>query len=303
MARIVEAIDGRTYSTNLMNNRTGTRTFYVTECPSIDAARVAFMSFGGELLHPDDTSLELVGYDVNSAGGSAVYTITARYERKSIFGGFDVQATYEKMEIDCPMINPVYLTSMTGSFDPVTGQPEMFAALTLGYTMVKVPERRIRRKVVTTWRLSVPDDSGDEIRYTATINELDKIARQDNKIHLLWGRFWKFLGGDARQDPDNLDIYTITYMWELDEGTPAPTGDTSLTVVNPNTGLSSSIDGVLLPNEDRPGDPGEPRYWRPPYTTPYIYSIDAQQRPIYRPIMLSEIDEDGWRQLPGIPEL
>lgn len=309
MATITEKIDGRKLATDLLGDVTGTRVFLVRQAQNVRAAQIAFGTSQDTLVFPDDPRLELVGYDVESVGGSVLYTITARYAYQGIFAGFDLSWSYAKVDAKVPMVAPTFVTTSTGVFarNPDTGQlePEILAVLAYGYENVTIMERRPRRIIRTRVRIGdplPPPAPGEPApRRLDSINELDIIAKQDGKIHLIFGGLWQFIGGDVVPDGRDSNLYTITYTWEFDEGTPRPPGGAPLRVVAPNGTTTYSVDGVLLPNEDL-DDQDPDRLWRPPYSVPYIYSSDATRRPVYKSINPFGVDEYGWRGLPGMPQ-
>lgn len=299
MATITERIDGRTYSSDGFGGETGTRVFQVVQCNSISAAKIAFLNTPGFLLHPDSDKLELTGYTINSEGGSALYTVEASYVRYSQFNTIDIDATYERTTVELPYISPKYVTTMTGEVNLQTGAPEMLAKLVFGWQNITIPERRLRRIVNVTWRLFDPNDAGTGYETIDYLNGLDMIAKQEGRLHVIFGGLWKFLGGTATRDQKNPGVYRIRYQWELDEGTPQPESAT-ITYRNPNTLEQFSTPAAILPNEDLP-DQAFDRLWRPAYSVPFLYSYDPERRPIYRPVFTAGIDEFGWKDLPGMP--
>jgi len=118
----------------------------------------------------------------------------------------------------------------------------------------------------------------------------------DGKIHLIFGKFYQFIGAETTQDPRDLAKYTITYEWELDEGTPIPPGATVIQIPG-----EQSIEAVVLP-EPANGETS-PTLWRYPFSVPYLYQFDPKERPLYIPFFPYAIEPDGWRTLPGLVDL
>lgn len=273
MAIIREAVDGRTLSTDLGDEIVGTRTFFVIYCPSVSAAALAFSQYPDALIFPDEERLSLYGYRISSGGAGAKWTIEAEYRPRG--NRIRVGWSYVKLQTPLPLVSPSYVTTATGNTELRT--------LVLGVEQKPIPEKRVRRTVT----IDV------EINNTDT---LDTIAAQDGKIHLIFGKFYQFIGAETTQDPRDLAKYTITYEWELDEGTPIPPGPTVISIPG-----EQSIEAVVLP-EPANGE-STPTLWRYPYSVPYIYQFDPKERPLYIPFFPYAIEPDGWRTLPGLVDL
>lgn len=110
------------------------------------------------------------------------------------------------------------------------------------------------------------------------------IAAQTEKLHLLGGQYWLFIGGEATRS--NQSDWEFTYRWELDIGTlyiEAPADQTEI--------ATPPIEGS-----------GYGDYSRPPYcdtfyvdnADPKLYLGKIYATPRYQK------DDDGWRSLPGI---
>lgn len=290
----IEQIDGRTYQTDLINRVTGTRSFIVTGVPSITAARFQFGTTADTLTFPDDPRLELVGYDVRSEGGKAAHYITARYEMLSLAAGIELGWSYAKVPVDLPLVVAKYIT---GSSRP-DGGPQANYQLVYGYEKATVVERRPRRTITVKW-LASREEGGVRVNQ---LDDLDIIAKQDGKIHLIFGSLWQFLGGEAVQDGRDSDRYTITYQWEKDEGTDAPTDNPQIILKHPTEQTEHREDAVLRTYLSN-GSEDLFHTWRPAYAVPFVYSPSATERPINRAFYPFEIDEEGWRDLPGMPSL
>lgn len=294
----IEQIDGRTYQTDLINRVTGTRSFIVTGVSSLTAARFQFGTTAETLTFPDDSRLELVGYDVRSDGGKAVHYITARYEMLELAAGIELGWSYVKVPVDVPLVVAKYITGSSRA----DGGPQSNYQLVYGYENATVVERRPRRTITVKWTAST-EDNGTRIN---RLDDLDIIAKQDGKIHLIFGGLWQFLGGEAVQDSRDSDRYTITYQWEKDEGTSAPTDNPLIILKHPTEQTEHSEPAVLRTFvEPGPlgGSGGLVDAWRPAYAVPFVYSPSATERPINRAFYPFEIDELGWRDLPGMPSI
>lgn len=273
MAIIREAIDGRTLSSDRADEIVGTRTFMALNCPSVAAAELAFSQYPDALIFPDNERLDLYSYRISSEGAGAKWTIEAEYrpEKNLMREGW----SYVKLQTPLPLVSPSYVTTATGNTELRT--------LVLGVEQKPIPEKRVRRTITIDYIIN-------------TNAELDPIAQQDGKIHLIFGRFYQFIGAETTQDARDRFKYTITYEWELDEGTPIPPGATVIQIPG-----EQSIEAVVLP-EPANGETS-PSLWRYPYSVPYLYQFDPKERPLYIPFFPYAIEPDGWRTLPGLVDL
>jgi hypothetical protein len=283
MSIIREAIDGRTLSTDYFQERVGTRKFYVLNCPSVAAAKLAFDADAGARVFPDESRLELYSINVTSDAGGARYIVEATYKLLRLSDYFRAGWSDAKVQVSLPLVKPAYITPASGN----TEQKE----LVLGHESIEHTEYRPRRTFSVDYMTEQPNEGGGQ----TSVFDFDAISRERGRLHLIFGRLHQFIGGSVTQDERDQRRFRITYEWELDTGTPKPSAPIIINVPPPE---EQSIDAILEP-QTLPGS--EPSgNWREPYSVPFIYSLDPKTRPIHVPYYPFVLDEDGWRNLPGM---
>lgn len=289
MAIVKELIDGRTYETDLNDARSGTRRFVVLECRVPHAAAAAFEAEATAQVYPgfinpltQEPLLVLHSYTMRSEGGTAGWFIDATYKPVLPIIGTRYYWEYVKLTQEMPLAAPVVITPPSGS--------NASRQLVYGYQTVPIAEKRIRRSVKVGKKYSGIG--------TDTALQLDYIATQIDKLHSIFGKLHLFVGADVVSDERDRNLFTITYTWELDNGTPYPPYPIYQEVGEP---LNQSVDVVIRPDYVNGEDTS---LWRPAYSKLIPYpNTEPQLFPRATLFYPYDLEPDGWLRLPGIDTL
>lgn len=138
-------------------------------------------------------------------------------------------------------------------------------------------------------------------------NNFALIGAQNNKLHLIRGKMYRFKAGEIRQTEKT--AWETTYTWTEDTGTRAPSGfgtgsayqsilqippiederTVYLPPAGPNKLLAYGINGFNDPIAD---------YVRSPYHTISFY-MNTAMVPQWFQVMGCTVDANGWTTLPG----
>ena len=162
--------------------------------------------------------------------------------------------------------------------DPVTGTSRVADVWELAYFTHN--ETRVQRPL----SIRIPRNTS----YAA----LDQIAFQNRRIHTIGGKRWQFIADNNAVRTVDDSTYEVRYLWELDRGTLMPDPrvgpswifDARTGATDPLTGRAFIREpyGVLVVN---PPDDPETTPFEADQTFPYVE------------------DANGWRLLPGVPNL
>lgn len=111
------------------------------------------------------------------------------------------------------------------------------------------------------------------------------LREQNNKLHLIEGKYYRFTVGNVT--PVEKNLWTYEYSWRGDDGTRRFTG---------------ALSGVaVLPPANKTWQ-GE-QYVRPPFhgLVAVPDAADPTVQPEFREFLSFEIDDDGYESLPGYP--
>ena len=109
------------------------------------------------------------------------------------------------------------------------------------------------------------------------------------------------------QDSNDQTAYTITYSWELDVGTiitPTPSALIAFEdqpLPDPGNGLRNIY--ILAPSTARQNGPNAIRIRTPYHTLDVVASRNPTTPPRAVELLTYEVDNDGWRSLPGMVAL
>lgn len=162
--------------------------------------------------------------------------------------------------------------------DPTTGTPRVANVWELAY--FTHTETRVQRPLA----LRIPR--------ATNYATLDQIAFQNRRIHTIGGKRWQFLvDGNAVRTVDDA-TYEVRYLWELDRGTLMP---------EPRLGpkwFFSARTVAIDPITNR-------RFIREPYGVFVVNPPDDPETGVFEADQTFPYieDPDGWRLLPGVPNL
>ena len=285
MAIVRELVDGQSFQSDLNDRKVGVRRFAVLQCQNAYAAAMAFEAEPTAATYPgfinprtNGPLLKLYSYSMSSEGGMAVWFIDAEYRPELPFVGS--KYTYEDVRViaEVPLAVPVKITAPTG----VSANDQ----LVYGFELAQVAEHRIHRIVKVAKKFT---NEGDD-----TVLRLDYISTQLDKLHSIFGKLHRLVSAIVTPDDSDRLLFTITYEWELDLGTPYPDQPIYQTTGDGET--DQSIDVTIVPD---PTDPPSPM-WRPPYSVLRPYNPNPATFPKATVIQPYTVVPDGWLQLPGI---
>jgi hypothetical protein len=297
MATITEKVDGRKYTRDANGTVAASRTFICLNAANEHSARVAFEQHPDSSQFPGATDFGLVldRIDIEGRGGGSHYIINATY---STFRGgrratdptsIPAQPFFgwerAKVEVEIPWCWGEKILPATNED---TG--ESVAIWRAGVR--KITERRIRRTLRVEFQ-------------TSNTRDLDVIAAQEDNVHVIQGQRYHFIGADVSQDPKDQTRFVITYTWEWDQGTYMPfDGQTQFILFDESR--VAAVDGVAyipLTQGAEPDQDGGVLLRYPYYRLDLIANENVTLSP--RCIEWSElfVDADGWRDLPGMPNL
>lgn len=285
MAIVQELADGPSFQSDLNDMKSGTRRFAVLQCPTAYAAAMAFEAEPSAQNYPgfinprtNGPLLKLYSYSLSNAGGLAVWFIDAEYRPELPFVGS--KYTYEDVRVtaEVPLAVPVKITAPTG----VSANDQ----LVYGFELFPVQEHRIHRIVKVARKFTnVGDDN---------VTQLDYISTQLDKLHSIFGKLHRLVSAVVVPDDRDRYLFTITYEWELDLGTPYP--DQPIYQTTGDSETDQTIDITIVPD---PIDPPSPM-WRPPYSVLKPYNATPTSFPKATVLQPYALDPDGWIRLPGI---
>jgi hypothetical protein len=304
MADIQELIDSRQYKVDRFGKEAATRVFRVLQVSNEIGAKNEFNRLADSNQFPGASAFcVLDSVSVEGKNGNTVFIVTANY---SSFGGFLAPRDdtvvdsffgwgYRKVTVKLPFLYQGTITTSSGETEGITN-------LVWFAKTVDIVETRLLR----TYKL----------KYKArNSNELDVIAQQDRKLHLINGEQYLFNGADVQQDSKDPRVFIITYTWELDKGTFARaspkmklyiSGDSAINF--PTIGSLRQDVGILCgfrsgsaSNQFVSETSEHPVLIRSPYTTVDLAGAEAALT-IPKPTgyMLYDYDDEGWKRLPGI---
>lgn len=303
MATIAELIDQRQLSEDTNKTQAGRRVFRVLQAANEADALAAFYAEASTQVFPGMPRLELDRADVQGKAGNTLFIVTATYSTADLakFAYLDNPApaddpffgwSYRKETVKLPFMFQQRMITRSGTR---TATKEVFSVKTLD-----VRETRIMRTL--------------KVKFQGSTRQLDQIAVQDRKLHLIRGSQLLFTGADVQQDAADQTKFSITYTWELDIGTRVAASDTTPVLIygtastaapiQPGTQLRKGIVmGARLERNDV--------YFTSGYIVvrPAFYVLDVvqgenEERPP-RAVAIMQYDEDpnGWRDLPGMVNL
>lgn len=308
MADIAEMIDSRQYVRDHNGAEAGSRTFRVLEAGNEIGARDAFYALPDARLFPGAPGMRLDRIDVDNRAGNTLWFVKASY---STFGGFTRLESngggnvtyswgwdYKSLTVDIPFMSEAQKLVE----DPSGTNPPALVSYWLT-KVVKVEETRILRTL-------------DLVHVVNNSNELDVIADQHNKYHLIDGKTLLFRGAQVRKDPSVGNQYKIIYTWEQDKGTTIRAGDNGAIYLSGyakpfraatiagryGTGVILGID--YTKEEDKSYSEGailvRPPYYRLDVVVGNNASTNNQDQPRAVGLLDHDIDELGWMRLPGV---
>lgn len=296
MATITERIDTRRLSLDANGQSAGTRSFSILGVQNAAGALVAFNDLAGSKIFPDNPALVFDRVDIEGRNGNSLYIATASY---STFKGGRRQQdptdappvpffgwAYGKETVKIPLAYQVDITTRAGD--------EELTKRVWTATTQDITERRIKRTLKVSFR-------------AANTAQLDIIADQDRKVHKIRGIQYLFLGADVSQSATDQTEFVITYSWELDRGTfITPTESTLVAfpgfpLPDPGTGARKMY--IVAPDSATQTNSGSIRLRRPYSVLDLVASDEPTQLPRAVEFMPYEIDDDGWRGLPGMVPL
>ena len=124
-----------------------------------------------------------------------------------------------------------------------------------------------------------------------SVEDFDAIATQRNRIHVLSGAKWQFVGGNVRETDGT--SFDVTYTWEQDKGTMEPT---------PFVDPAIPSRWVFCPFLRPPGVQVPTGMFRLPYEQIGVVIPPADPRtsiPLPTGMFPYTEDPTGWRSLPG----
>lgn len=296
MATITEKVDGRKYTRDANGTVAASRTFVCLNAANEHSARVAFEQHPDASQFPGATDFGLVldRIDIEGRGGGSHYIINATYS--TFRGGRRATETTAnnnvpfwgweraKVEVEIPWC---WGEKLTGA----SNDPEDVRVIWRAGVRT-ITERRVRRTLRVNF---VSDDT----------RTLDVIAEQEDNVHVIRGQRYHFIGADVSQDPKDQTRFVISYTWELDRGTYMPfDGRTQfIKFTEDRAAVADGVAYIPLPKDAEPDDVGGVLLRFPYYRLDLIARGDPRLAP--RCIEWSELylDPEGWRELPGIPNL
>jgi hypothetical protein len=303
MADIKELIDSRQYRVDRFGKEAATRVFRVLQASNEMGAKNEFNRLEDSNQFPGASAFcVLDSVSIEGKNGNTVFIVTANY---SSFGGFlapqDDKVVdsffgwgYRKVTVKLPFL---YQGSITTS----SGDAEVTKNVWFAKT-VDIVETRLLR----TYRVKYKSRNS---------NELDVIAQQDRKLHVINGEQYLFNGADVQQDSKNPKVFFITYTWELDKGTFARASPKMKLYISGDSAVNRPIIDDLAQDVGilcgfRSGSSSNQFISeisensvmiRSPYTSVDLAGAESESE-IPKPTgyMLYDYDDEGWKRLPGI---
>lgn len=308
MADIAEMIDSRQYVRDHNGAEAGSRTFRVLEAGNEIGAVDAFYALADSRIFPGAPGMRLDRVDVDNRAGNTLWIVKASY---STFGGFvrldsggggNVTYSwgwdYKSVVVDLPFMSEAKKLID----DPSGTQPPALVNYWLT-KIVKIEETRILRTL-------------DLVHVVNNSNELDVIASQHNKYHIINGVTLLFRGAQVRRDATVAGQYKITYTWEEDRGTIVRASETGAVYLSGKARPPRAVNvagqagtGVVLgvdynKEEDSSFSEGSILVRPPFYRLDVVVTNNASTGNTDLPravgILDHDIDELGWMRLPGV---
>lgn len=238
--------------------------------------------------HPSDNALICDKTTINPDGNgnnilAAYYSRDQRY-RVSILRRVPIEReSWTWMARDVTVEYPMNAATMI-RYPISPGDPPGTPSTKLFYDLVKgkVSETRMQRTIRVTFPLSQFD-------------QLDYIATQNRVIHTIRGGRYQFIADYNAVKRIDTDTYEARYTWEFDQGTFVPAIQGPLGARDPFI----TVDPAIV-------QPSQPPYiLRAPYATLSVTPPDDPSLTgfITKNIYPYRSIPDGWRSLPGVPNL
>ncbi len=273
--------------------RTKTRRFFVPTISEVDAERADNIPRDASETFPGEPDLKLITVTSTLTGSGTGRYVDCYYSNQPGGGGGTRQPPptedlvskkdWGRGAVMVVVEAPLNIRSKYSKPSGTPGGDTSTYVWTLG--KLKFEQRRVIRFL----------DVFVEIRTDADMARFDAIDNQANHLHKIRGSYYRYTPPLNAVTKISDTIQKVRHVWEEDVGTPMP--------IIRNVGTTPAPDGrfkiLLNPGGSQPG------VLRDPYTYLTATPPDNPETDYFETASIAEypIDDDGWRTLPGVPDL